>query len=470
VGAGGSAAYASVGRFTADGAGNLSNGELDANSASARAARSAEKFAGTYAIGADHRGVMTFKVVETGSVTFPIAILNNGNAQFISADAMGGAGMVGSGTIEKVDSGAYSTAAINGEYAFGVSGFDVANSRTGFVGRFTANGEGVLYNGTADINERNTTKSVIFTAASYTVSDTAIGRGTMRLATSVVGASRLFNFVFYVVNAGSLFAMETDTVADSTSLLNGLVLRQRTPPAGFSDDSWRGDSVVYLTARTTCGTGSYALVMLSGFFNAACGNETAPVPVVLAGLFTADGHGGVSLAFDQNCGGMPDSVANLSGTYNVTSNGRTAITIKPYHAVAYLVDSRQAFLLGTDSSGFMEAQADTALTSSAMTGSYAGVTTTPASPGAVIFSGAFDAVRSGPTGNLIGTEDIGNASGVIPDHPFAATYSISSSPINGRGIIASRSRMIGVVYMVSPTKFVAIPLNDPNPAVWMFQR
>ena len=56
--ANGSVVFAAVGRFTADGAGNLTNGELETNGVGAGAALVAQSFTGTYSIGADNRGVM----------------------------------------------------------------------------------------------------------------------------------------------------------------------------------------------------------------------------------------------------------------------------------------------------------------------------------------------------------------------------------------------------------------------------
>src|ERR1700758_2784551 len=50
--------FAAVGRFTADGNGNLTNGEVDTNGIGTGAVLSAQPFTGTYTIGADHRGVM----------------------------------------------------------------------------------------------------------------------------------------------------------------------------------------------------------------------------------------------------------------------------------------------------------------------------------------------------------------------------------------------------------------------------
>ena len=120
-----SSVFAAVGRFTADGAGNLTNGELDTNGVRPGATRIAQTFIGTYAIGADHRGVMNIP----GVAKFAFAMMANGNAQFIEFDAAGGSGTIGSGTMEKVDTTAYGTAKITGPYAFGVVGLDHLNHR-----------------------------------------------------------------------------------------------------------------------------------------------------------------------------------------------------------------------------------------------------------------------------------------------------------------------------------------------------
>jgi len=77
-----------VGRFTADGAGNLTNGELETNGVGAGAALVAQSFTGTYSIGADNRGVMTLNF--RASAKFAFAMLANGNARFIEFDAVEG--------------------------------------------------------------------------------------------------------------------------------------------------------------------------------------------------------------------------------------------------------------------------------------------------------------------------------------------------------------------------------------------
>src|SRR2546423_15104952 len=80
-GGGASTAFAAIGRFTADGAGNLTKGELDTNSAQPQQRAAVLTFTGTYSIGADHRGVMDLNIPGGGTLAF--AMMANGNAQFI---------------------------------------------------------------------------------------------------------------------------------------------------------------------------------------------------------------------------------------------------------------------------------------------------------------------------------------------------------------------------------------------------
>jgi len=444
-----SSVYGAVGRFTADGAGNVTNGELDTNTVGGGAV--AQTFTGTYSIGADNRGVMTLSI----GARLAFTMMANGNAQFINFDASGGAGTIGSGTMEKADTTAYSTARITGDYAFGAAGFDNANNRAAIEGRFTSNGSGTLSNAAGDVNGYGTDYPMTFTAANYTVSNTATGRGTMNLSFTFGGTPDSLNFVFYIVNSGKLFVMESDAVTTVTPLLNGVVVRQQIPAGGFTNASLNGNIVIYLTGLSMCGSGSH-------------------VPKAGAGLLTANGSGALSLTWDENYCRAPGSFTGAPGTYSVASNGRASITIGGYHLVAYLVNLNQIFLFVSDSNvlfGFGEPQAAVSFTSSMLKGTYAGYTTNPVDFGVVVFSGEFTANGASPTGTVTGTEDIGAPSGPVSGAAFKATYSVSPSPTNGRGTMTVTSGTGGnaVIYMISPSKFVAISQNDPNPAVLDFE-
>jgi hypothetical protein len=138
---------------------------------------------------------------------------------------------------------------------------------------------------------------------------------------------------------------------------------------------------------------------------------------------------------------VPTSATGLLPTYDVASNGRAAIRVGTDYVAAYMVGSNQAFFIAPDRSvlfGFGEAQAAGSFTNTAVTGRYAGLATTPAALGVSIFSGEFTVDGASPTGNLTGVEDIGAPSGSTLGASVNATYSISSSPTNGRGTIAGK--------------------------------
>ena len=447
-----SSVFASVGRFTADGAGNLTNGELDTNTVGGGGA--AQAFTGTYSIGADNRGVMTLNFGGS-SAKLAFAMLANSNAQFIEFDASGGAGTIGSGTMEKADTTAYSTGSITGDYAFGAAGFDNGYNRAAIEGRFTSYGTGALSNAAGDVNGYGTDYPMTFTAANYAVSNTATGRGTMTLAFTFGGTPDTMNFVFYVVNSGKLFVMESDTVTTATPLLNGVVVQQQIPAGGFTNASLNGNLVISLTGHSACGT-------------------VGGLPKTVVGLLTTNGSGALSLTYDENFCSAPNSVTGAAGTYSVTRNGRASIAIGGYALVAYLVKPNQVFLFVSDVNvlfGVGEPQAAVSFTNTSLKGAYAVLAANPVGYGVEVFSAEFTANGASPTGTMTGTEDVGAASRPNPGVAFNATYSISPSPTNGRGMMTVTSGTGGnvVIYMISPSKFVAISQSDPHPAVLIFE-
>jgi len=450
---GGSAVFAFVGRFRADGAGNVTNGELDSNGTGI-GALIAEPFTGTYEIGADHRGLMTLDIAG-GTMKFALAMMANGNAAFIEFDASGGSGTIGSGSMEKVDTTAYNSAKIVGDYAFGATGAD-PNGRVALAGRFVSNGAGTLSSGAADVNDRGNIFSLIFTSGNYGVSDTTTGRGTMTLSFSFTGGSTTLNFVFYIVNAGKLFAMERDVVSTPTPLLNGVVLQQRTPAGGFTNASLSGKMVINFRGLS------------------ACSNITEGVPKAVIGLLDSQGNGSLKISFDENFCRAPHSVTALPVNYSVTSIGRLSMTVGTDGVIGYMVDLNEGFLFALDGSvlsGFGEPQETIPFNNSDITGDYAGFASTPTGFGVVAFSGEFTADGLSPAGSINGREDVGDPSGPVSTG-FSAAYSVSSSPTNGRGTASLFSSSGGnaVFYSASTSKFVMVPLSDPNPSVWIFER
>jgi hypothetical protein len=91
--------------------------------------------------------------------------------------------------------------------------------------------------------------------------------------------------------------------------------------------------------------------------------------------------------------------------------------------------------------------------------------------GVTIFSGEFTANGASPSGSISGSEDIGAPGGASSGVSVSSSYSVSSTPTNGRGTFTgSVGGSSAVVYVVSPTKFVVVPASDPNPAVLIFEQ
>src|SRR5260370_35232954 len=158
----------------------------------------------------------------------------------------------------------------------------------------------------------------------------------MSLPPLVAGLAQNLDSIFYVGNAGKLFAMEIDAVTSVTPLLNGSVVQQKMPIGVFSNASLNGGMVIYLTGQRVCSTGV--------------------APNVLVGLFTGDGNGALSLDYDENCGGLDTTLTGLSGTYIVNGNGRGTMYIGGVSANAYLVDSNQPFWVSSEFFGVADPQ------------------------------------------------------------------------------------------------------------------
>ncbi len=161
-----------------------------------------------------------------------------------------------------------------------------------------------------------------------------------------------------------------------------------------------------------------------------------------------------------------------SGTYCIdNTTARVTLTnftgtFGAFPPVFYMVAADQAFVVGTDpavTSGFMEQQCEQLdqhgdctvgppFTNGSVSGPYAGGTITP------VVSPTTDAVVSlfaDASGNING---IANTSPPNGDQPFVYTYSVDST---GRALLQQGGNTVGILYVVSPQKFVMLPA-DPN--------
>jgi hypothetical protein len=206
---------------------------------------------------------------------------------------------------------------------------------------------------------------------------------------------------------------------------------------------------------------------------------------VTTGLFAGNGSSGnncqnnydsATFSYDENQGGTCDGGTcgqqplSSQGTYCVDKmTGR--VTLRDFSGqfgkfppVFYLVKGDEGFVVGTDpavTSGYLEPQTGSPFTISSVTGSYAGGTAAPITAAVTNAASWFFADGSG---NINGSENTSGPAGPGQQN-FNYTYTVDST---GRVVVQNSGSTIGILYIVSPQKFVLLPTTDNNPALSVF--
>lgn len=427
---------AGIGSFVADGGGNISGGAIDLNDQAG--GPSSGTFTGTYCVGSNNIASiqLNYGGALTGNNTFAAALNSGGsNGSIIYYDS---SARKASGLLRKQDTTAFSTGKIKGNYAFGLAGANGSGGRYVTAGQFNASGTGSLsgfYD--ADIYGAGPVSDQTLSSTNFTVA--ASGRGAA--AITFTGQNTL-SFVFYVVSASELLAMEDDSAG--SSLLAGQVLQQS---GAFTDAALNGAGVIEVES-------------LSGGITVSA----------TAGLATPDGNGNITWSTDQNLGGSTASQSS-SGTYITSSNGRVTLSLGGVASppVLYLIGQNQAFLVGTNNFtvdfGMVEAQSGSNFTNASLNGAYLGGSLQPvdSSVGQKV-----DAVQADGNGNFNETSDNNGSSGTSTS-TLAATYAVSS---NGRVPVTKSGTQVGILYIISTSQFVFLPASttDTQPKLSQLQK
>jgi hypothetical protein len=364
---------------------------------------------------------MTFNIAQpgTGSRTFAFSITAGGNANIIEFDDSTG-GFVNnsarnSGVLLK-----QTVSALTNNYAFGFVGIDSSKNRFGQAGQFTITGSNV--SGTLDSDDAisGASSNVSFTGT-YTLASN--GRGTI-----TIGAD---SYVFYVVNASQLLALEIDPFSPGLHpLVSGTMLQQT------ASSSFAGNSVFELAALEGSTTESQI------------------------GQFMGSG-GTFSVTSDQNTASTLTSPSG-TGTYSIGSNGRVMLatttssgfqnSTTTSQPVLYLVTTNQAFIIGTDTAvsfGFMTPQFGSPFTTASLSGTYAGGSLAPVDPDV---SNAVTVAVAG-LNTLTITQDVSNANGLSLNQATGATALTNATTGRFTATLGSTSE---ILYMVSPTQYFAL--------------
>lgn len=440
-----------AGSLVADGSGAIIGGVEDVNDSGVAPQPDLAISSGTYTLGADNRGIITFTNSVGSTYTMAVAMgnLTGGTAETGSAAEFDSSGFLMSGIIEWQNSAAFLKAAVAGAYAFGFNGSAMVGSRLAVAGQFTADGSGAITGGMFDADDGGTpTVSAALASTSAYAVDTTTGRCTATLDGISPAPA---HYACYIVSAGKLLALSIDT-ASTSGVVAGEIAAQTGGP--YSNGSLSSAVVMAVDAATTSGS----LVML--------------------GTVTFDGNGNASFSLDENSAGTLTTLTG-NGTYIAPDAATGRFTLAPPQGMpslaGYLVSPNQAFVVGADNgvtTGTFEAQSAGPFTNSSL--NFAGFfgerafATAPVPPPQGVLPATLSAgwVAFDGSGNISIITDENVQGTLLSGQSSSTTYSVSP---NGKVVLGNGS---SILYAVSPTRIATMSTSpsDPNPTLGFGQQ
>jgi hypothetical protein len=339
--------------------------------------------------------------------------------------------------------GPFSKASLNGQYAFSMTGSEIASSGLTTsnlftrVGSFTADGQGNIKAGVEDINLATGASRFVFTGGSYSVNGDGTG------ALSLIDSSGTVTFSITLTSStnGYMIAMPTDGL----STASGSFIKQ--------------DPTTFLVSGIS---GNYAFDF--------SGLDPQGLAESIVGQFFADSAGHFSTGFaDDNDGASVVGGGNqpINGTYaldglntgDLTSFGRGIFNLGGIQGVFYIVGHNQVKFMETTSGGALAGDAFTQsnipTTTAGITGGFVYVMGGSGGAGPLTRGGRF--TTSGGALSAIQVDN-NNAGTLLSLSTNVGTYTIDSSG-SGRGTITynisgQKNTFSYVFYLISPTQAV----------------
>ena len=270
-----------LGRFTASD-GSLSAGHIDTIGFGSGGLQPDQPFTGTYSVEGSGRGEATLNISgQPNPLGLILYVVTSGESLWMDAS---GSGATGKALQQSV--GPFNASSLNGTSVFGAAGFTVAGNDV-TVGEVQFDGAGNV-SGTNDENYFGLPFSDEPITGTYTVDSNGLGRGAISEARGP-GLS-----TFYLVSPGRGFI-----ISGNDSLEFGTFEPQTGGP--FSNASFSGNYALgAVPLLSTVGT-SFA-----------------------SGVLSADGVGNLSGTLITKAGTQA-----FAGTYSVSANGRTTLSITP---------------------------------------------------------------------------------------------------------------------------------------------
>jgi hypothetical protein len=332
--------FARVGSFAANGAGQITGGVQDINSASIPGAATLTFTSGSYTVDTNGKGTLTL-IDATGTLQFSIVLTSATGGFITETDGIATA----SGNFTAQDTTAFSTfpSNISGPYAFDFSGQDPSGFAESVIGQFTGNGAGGISAGTVDINDDFTASGVQpVTSGTFTKDATNgpnFGRGT---ATFTANGST-FNFAFYIVGANRMKFLRRDFPAVS---LGDAIAQTGTIPTSTS--ALGGNFAFVLGGSSLSGSD-----VRGGRFSLSKG------VIDTTTLEMDDDDSSASGSGNSNHTQIPNktTISGASYTIDASGNGRGTLTFTDSGAgtfsfIFYLISPTQAFIQD-NSKGFV---------------------------------------------------------------------------------------------------------------------
>ena len=292
------------------------------------------------------RGTISFTAGGT-PYHFIYYVVNSSRLCLIEDESFSGALNVGIATSQS--SVPTTNATFNGNFAFLTTGSGTAGALTR-IGRFTANGSGVLTSVVADTNDNGQTAQVpkgSLSSTTYSI-DTNFpgsGRGTLTFSDSSLGT---YSFVFYLNSASGGVIQDVTLTNNGGNVGDGFLQLQTGAPftlAGLAGDY--GFNFSGLSSNNnTVATAEEDFVGHMALSSAATNNVSGAVD-----FSEFSSNQGVFLNVVLSGTGL-----TIGGDGTSSTGTRNALALKPLTSpsatmnfVPYIVDSQHMFVAGTDS-------------------------------------------------------------------------------------------------------------------------
>ncbi len=260
------------------------------------------------------------------------------------------------------------------------------------------------------------------------------------------------HYAYYVIDHSEMIIISADPLSKPANLTLWRAYRQTSSAGGWT-----------LTALTASSSSSPACCVME--LNGVDPNGGSPLADVTAGFLVSNGAGSATLNTDENDGGTMNLQQSSPGMYAIDTEGQKTgrVTFSGFTTqfgttppVLYLFGSDSAFVVGTDAkvtSGVLEPQKGSPFSNSSVADIYAGGTISPVLT--AVTNSVTDLIANG-AGGITAAQYTSGPGGPTGPNNLMLTYSVDDT---GRAVVTQNGNQYGILYVVSPTKFVLLPVG-----------